>query len=105
MTKGYDVIPKLLSLKDAASRIAISYSTIFGMAQRGEIKTIKIAYRRFVAVEVIDSFLREAKDPSSHEKEVAFRAGPGWEVKAAPAGGAKRGRKPKALAKKPGSKR
>jgi len=49
---------RLMTLKDAAKAMSVSYSSLYGMARRGEIEHTKVGSRYYMSRESLDSFIR-----------------------------------------------
>jgi len=54
--------PKLLTIPEATSQLRISRWTIYQLIRSGELKTITIASRRFVATDDLASFISQRKE-------------------------------------------
>lgn len=53
-----DPSQRLMTLKDAAKALSVSYSTLYGMARRGEIEHTKVGSRYYMSRESLESFIR-----------------------------------------------
>jgi excisionase family DNA binding protein len=53
--------PNLLTIPEAASQLRISRWTIYQLIRSGELKTITIASRRFVASDDLAKYINERK--------------------------------------------
>ncbi|MCW2785001.1 MAG: hypothetical protein JWP74_1518 [Marmoricola sp.] len=49
--------PMLLSLKDAAKALGISYSTVHGLINQGELEWVAMGSRQFVARQALMDFI------------------------------------------------
>jgi len=54
--------PNLLTIPEAAQQLRISRWTIYQLIRNGELKTITIASRRFVASDDLASFIKQRKE-------------------------------------------
>lgn len=50
--------PMLLSLKDAAKALGISYSTLYQMTVQGDIEWVAIGNRKYISREILMEFIR-----------------------------------------------
>ena len=50
--------PLLLSIKDAAKALGVSYSTIYQMANQGDIEWVLMGTRKFIARQALMDFIR-----------------------------------------------
>ncbi len=50
--------PLLLSLKDAAKSLGVSYSTIYQMANQGDIEWVLMGSRKFIARDALMQFIK-----------------------------------------------
>lgn len=49
--------PRLLSIKQAIFELGVGRTSIYELINTGELKTVRIGRRRFVAIEAIDEFI------------------------------------------------
>jgi len=50
--------PMLLSLKDAAKALGISYSTLYQMTVQGDIESVAIGNRKYISREILMEFIK-----------------------------------------------
>ena len=53
--------PNLLTIPEAAEQLRISRWTVYQLIRNGELKTLTIASRRFVASDDMEKFINERK--------------------------------------------
>jgi excisionase family DNA binding protein len=49
---------RLMTLKEAARALSVSYSTLYGMARRGEIEHTEVGSRYYMSRESLETFIR-----------------------------------------------
>jgi len=65
--------PALLSTTDAARRLAIGRSALYGLIAEGELRTIKVGRRRLVPADALAEFVQAQGEAASSHREAAPR--------------------------------